>query len=66
MNIVWLYLSKKTFGLKQKYAIYISTIENISTKEIRISIMKQHTITQDLEHVRRKFNFSDGDIDNTF
>ena len=40
-----------------------STIENISTKEIRISIMKQHTITQDLEHVRRKFNFSDGDID---
>ena len=40
-----------------------SAIENISTKEIRISIMKQHTITQDLEHVRKKFNFSGGDID---
>ena len=35
------------------------TIENITTKDIRTALISEHLITQDLEHVRIKFNFTE-------
>ena len=38
------------------------TTENITTKDVRTSLLRDDLITQDLEHVRIKFNFSEADM----
>ena len=39
------------------------TDQNINTKDIRLAIMSQTLIIQDLDHVKNKFHFSDADME---